>query len=267
VKVNGADLHVVDSGGSGPAIVFSHGLLWSTAMWRFQLAEFGGRYRCIAYDHRGQGKSEVTRSGYDMDTLASDAAALISQLHAAPAHFVGLSMGGFVGMRIAARRPELLRSLVLMETASDREPWRSRPKYAAMNFFTRFVGTKPFVPVVMKILFAQPFLTDPERAALRSEMEQELAGERLTGMRRAVSGVTARKGVSATELAKIRAPTLVISRELDSAVVPARSRRTASQIPGAKFVTIPRAGHTSALEEPEAVNRALRDFWGSLPQA
>ena len=267
MKINGADLHVEDSGGSGPAIVFSHGLLWSTSMWRFQVAEFRRMYRCIAYDHRGQGKSEVTRSGYDMDTLAADAAALIGQLHAAPAHFVGLSMGGFVGMRIAARRPELLSSLVLMETASDREPWRSRPRYAVMSFLTRFFGTRPFVPAVMKIMFAPPFLDDPARAALRDEMVHQIAGEQLVGMRRAVSGVTRREGVSAGELARIRLPTLVISGELDRAVTPARSRRTAARIAGAKFVSIPRAGHTSALEEPEAVNKALRDFWGSLPQS
>src|SRR5207253_4640842 len=73
VKVDGAELHVEDTGGSGPAIAFSHGLLWSTTMWRFQIAAFRDAYRCIAWDHRGQGKSEVTASGYDMDTLAQDA--------------------------------------------------------------------------------------------------------------------------------------------------------------------------------------------------
>ena len=90
MKIRGADLHVEDTGGKGPLIVFSHGLLWSTSMWRFQVAAFRDCYRCIAWDHRGQGKSEVTASGYDMDTLTDDAASLIEQLGAAPAHFVGL---------------------------------------------------------------------------------------------------------------------------------------------------------------------------------
>ena len=267
MRVNGADLHVEDSGGSGPAIVFSHGLLWSTGMWRFQMEAFRDRFRCIAWDHRGQGKSEVTRSGYDMDTLTGDAIALIGHLRVAPVHFVGLSMGGFVGMRIAARRPELLRSLALLETASDAEPWTSRPRYAAMSFLTRFVGTRPFVPTVMKIMFGPAFLADPSRAALRDELAREILGEQLVGMRRAVAGVIRRKPVAGAELSRIRAPTLVISGEQDSAVVPERSRRTAHRIHGAKFVSIPRAGHTSALEEPEAVNRALLQFWSSLPQS
>jgi pimeloyl-ACP methyl ester carboxylesterase len=136
-----------------------------------------------------------------------------------------------------------------------------------MRFLTRFVGTKPFVPTVMKIMFAPPFLRDAARAELRAEMMREIAGEQLVGLRRAVSGVTRRKGLSRAELARIHVPTLVVSGEMDTAVTPARSRRTAAQIPGAKFVTIPRAGHTSSIEEPEAVNQALRDFWGPLPHS
>ena len=119
MQVNGAELYVEDTGGTGSAIVFSHGLLWSTKMWRFQVEALRGRFRCIAYDHRGQGRSEVTSAGYDMDTLTLDAAALIEKLGVQPVHFVGLSMGGFVGMRLGARRPELLKTLTLIETAAD----------------------------------------------------------------------------------------------------------------------------------------------------
>lgn len=264
MKVNGAELHVEDTGGAGPAVVFSHGLLWSTAMWRFQVAAFRDRYRCIAYDHRGQGKSEVTASGYDMDTLTEDAAALIGQLGAAPVHFVGLSMGGFVGMRLAARRPELLRSLALLETASDEEPLLNRPRYAAMAAMAQVVGMRPFVPKVMSIMFGRSFRDDPARAGLRDGLVGELLANDTTGTRRAVGGVIWRKPVSQAELSRIRAPTLVVSGEEDSAVVSARSRRTAERIPGAKFVSIPRAGHSSSLEEPEAVSRALEEFWKSL---
>jgi 3-oxoadipate enol-lactonase len=261
VNVRGVELHVEDTGGTAPAIVFSHGLLWSASMWRFQVAAFRDRYRCIAWDHRGQGRSEVTKTGYDMDTLAEDAAALIAQLGVAPVHFVGLSMGGFVGMRVAARRPELVRSLVLMETAGDTEPRRNVPKYAAMSFLTRFFGIRPFVPAVMKIMFGRTFLSDAARSGLRKTQVGELMANDLTGMRRAVRGVTSRKAIRAEELARIRTPTLVISGDEDTAVVSARSQRLAAQIPGAKFIRLPRAGHTSAIEEPEAVNRVLAEFW------
>ena len=263
MKVRGVELHVEDTGGTGPAIAFSHGLLWSASMWRFQVAAFRDRFRCVAWDHRGQGRSEVTESGYDMDTLADDATALIAQLGLAPVHFVGLSMGGFVGMRVAARCPELVRSLVLMETAGDAEPWQNVPKYAAMSFLARFVGIRPFVPAVMKIMFGRTFRSDRERAALREGLARELIANDLTGMRRALHGVISRTPVGAEELARIRASVLVVSGEEDTAVASARSMRLAAQIPGAKFVRLPRAGHTSSMEEPEAVNRILGEFWGS----
>jgi len=258
LKVDGAELHYQDTG-QGPPVVFAHGLLWSSSMFRFQVAELSSRYRCIAFDFRGQGQSEVTRSGYDMDTLARDVAQLIEKLGAAPAHFVGLSMGGFIGMRLAARRRELLRSLVLMETAADREPRLNVPKYTLMTLLGRLFGFGPLVGEVMKIMFARPFLEDPSRTALREEMRQSLLANNVKGTARAVNGVVFRRDVE-DELCKIGLPTLVISGELDAAVVPLRSRRTAALIPGAKFAAIPRAGHTSTLEEPAAVNAALSSF-------
>jgi 3-oxoadipate enol-lactonase len=134
IKVNDTELHYEDTGGTGEPMVFSHGLLWSTALFAPQVAALKGRYRCIAYDHRGQGQSaDDTRETIDMDLLTQDAVGLIEALNLGPVHFCGLSMGGFVGMRLAARRPELVRSLILCETSSDPEPPGNAPRYARMN--------------------------------------------------------------------------------------------------------------------------------------
>jgi pimeloyl-ACP methyl ester carboxylesterase len=116
-------------------------------------------------------------------------------------------------------------------------------------------------------MFARPFREDTARAEFRHGVVQELVGNDLVGMRRAVNAVMFRKPVSAAELARIRVPTLVISGAEDTAIKPERSMRTASQIRGARFLGIPRAGHSAALEEPEALNRALREFWQSLPDS
>ena len=264
LQVDGARIHYEDTGGSGPTVVLAHGLLWSAAMYRFQLAAFKDRFRCVAYDHRGQGKSEVTENGYDMETLTQDAAQVIEKLGLAPVHFVGLSMGGFIGMPLAARRPELVRSLALIETASDPEPPLNIPKYKLLLFLSRVLGVKALAPAVMKVMFARPFLTDPARKELRQSMVQALIDNDWAGTARAIDGVLWRKPIQPDELAKIRCPTIVISGELDNAVRPARSERTARQIPGARFVTIPRAGHTSSIEEPEAVNSTLAEFWSHI---
>jgi 3-oxoadipate enol-lactonase len=263
LAVNGARVHY-DETGSGPeTIVFAHGLLWSGRMYRFQVAHLKDRYRCITFDFRGQGRSEVTRGGYDMDTLTEDAAALIGELGAAPCHFVGLSMGGFVGLRLAIRRPELLRSLILMETAADPEPRLNIPKYAAMAAAARLLGFGLLAEPVMKIMFGEHFRHDAARAGLRREMKEELVGNHLTGATRATLGILGRRSVE-EELGRITVPSLVLHGAADTAIAPSRARRMANRIASAKMVMIPRAGHTSTIEEPDAVNAALDEFLGGL---
>src|SRR5690349_3655891 len=137
LQVDGATLWYEEHGSGPETVVFAHGLLWSGRMFDAQLAELADRFRCVTFDCRGQGRSEVTAGGYDMETLSDDAAALIQALGCAPCHCVGLSMGGFIGMRLAARRPELVRSLVLMETSADPEPAENAPRYRLLG---RIVG-------------------------------------------------------------------------------------------------------------------------------
>jgi len=164
VDLNGAHIHYTDTGGDGAAIVFSHGLLFSGEMFEAQVAHFAAKgYRCITFDHRGQGKSGVTEDGYDMDTLTEDAAQLIAHLGVGPCHFAGLSMGGFVGMRLAARRPELLKTLILLETSADPEPQENVPKYHRLNFVARWIGLWAVINKVMPIMFSQSYLNDRAR--------------------------------------------------------------------------------------------------------
>ena len=93
LTVNGASLYYEEQGSGPGAIVFAHGCLLSCRMFDAQVAALKERYRCVAFDFRGQGQSDTTRAGYDMDTLTEDAAALIRQRGLAPCHWVGSSMG------------------------------------------------------------------------------------------------------------------------------------------------------------------------------
>jgi len=261
MKVNGAELYVEDTGGGAETIVFSHGLLWSGRMYDAQVAHLKARYRCVTYDHRGQGQSPPSPTPYDMETLAADAVALIGALGVAPVHFVGLSMGGFVGLRLASRQPELLRSLVLVDTAADTEPRANIPKYRAMSWVTRVFGYRPVLGSVMKIMFGPAFLEDAARAAQRRTMEQHLLALPDQATRAALEAVIRRRHVE-DELAKIRTPTLVVHGAEDRAIVTPRARKMFDAIAGARWVTIPRAGHTSTVEEPDAVTRAIEEFVG-----
>ncbi len=263
IRVNDAELHYTDTGGDHEAIVFSHGLLWSGRMFDEQVKALNDRYRCITYDHRGQGQSQITDKGYDMETLYEDAAALITALNAAPCHFVGLSMGGFIGMRLAARRPELIKSLILVETTADREPEENIPKYRMLNLVARWLSLRLVAGSVMKIMFGQKFLGDPTRTAQREALAQQLMSNHRIGITRAVMGVITRQGVY-DELDRINCPVLILVGDQDVATVPAKSERIHARIPHSTLVIIPGAGHTSSVEEPDAVNNAILEFLDGL---
>lgn len=263
IRVNGAALYYEEHGTGPETIVFAHGLLWSCRMYDPQIALLKERYRCVAFDFRGQGQSEVTRSGYDMETLYEDAVALINQLGCAPCHFLGLSMGGFIGLRLAARHPELMRSLILLETSADPEPSANVAKYRQLAFVARWFGLGLVVDRVMPVMFGHTFLTDPVRAQERHEWRGRMSGNHRLGVTRATTGVITRQGVYG-EIDRIRVPTLILVGDEDVAVPPVYSQRLHERIPGSRLEIIPHAGHTSTVEEPEAVNAAITNFLGTL---
>lgn len=260
VTVNGVNLHYELSGEGEETILFSHGLLFNTGLFHKQITYFQNRYRCVAYDHRGQGQSEATADGYDMDTLTEDAVQLIAALNLGACHVVGLSMGGFVAMRLAARHPELVKSLILLETSADEEP--NTLKYRFLSLLFRFFGAGPISGPIMNILFGQKFIKDPHRKAEREQWRQVIANNPRTIVR-AVSGVIEREPVF-DELKNINAPTLVMVGNQDVATTPDKAERIHSQIHNSKLVVIKGAGHSATLEEPEQVNAAMDEFLREL---
>jgi 3-oxoadipate enol-lactonase len=257
--INGARIHYEETGAGPETIVFSHGLLMSGEMFSEQVKALSARYRCITYDHRGQARSEVTESGYDMDSLAADAAALINELGAAPCHFAGLSMGGFVGMRLAIHHPRLLRSLILMDTSADPEPEQNRGPYKRLAFVGRWFGFRPVVKPVMQIMFGKSFLADPAREVERKLWKNHLVGLDRVGTSRAAHGVIEREGVYDL-LSRIESPTLVLVGDEDVATVPAKAERMHQAIKDSKLVVIPGAGHSASVEQPALVTKAIGDF-------
>jgi 3-oxoadipate enol-lactonase len=264
ITVNGATLHYDEQGTAAETVVFAHGLLWSGAIFAHQVRALRDQYRCITFDFRGHGRSEVTRAGYDMDALSEDAAALIERLHAAPCHFVGHSMGTFVAMRLAIRRPDLLRSLILLSASPDAEPWGSGVRYRLLGVIYRWFGLGPVAGQLMPVLFGQGLLRDPQRAALRAECREQIAANDRVGVGRAIRAIASRAGVY-DGLPRIAMPTLVITGEQDVAAPPALAERIHARIPGSVLRIIPRAGHTPTLEEPEAMSRELAAFLAGVP--
>ena len=242
-----------------PTVVFGHGLLFSGWMFKTQVAALRDTYRCVTIDWRGQGDTPPAKRGYDMDTLTGDAIALIDKLGVAPVHWVGLSMGGFVGQRLAARHPELVRSLALLGTGAERETPRNTVEDAALAHIFLLAGIAPVRRQVEKVMFGPTFLKDPGSRAVIDEWVTQLSSGSRISIRHAVMGVILRKAV-VDELANITAPTLVITGADDVPQPVARGRVIAEHVKGARFEIVPNCGHSSSIEQPEAITALLRDF-------
>jgi len=262
--VNGARLFYEEMGSGPETIVFSHSYLLDSHHFAPQMQALRDRYRCVAFDHRGHGRSEVTEAGYDMENLYSDAVTLIESLKCAPCHFVGLSTGGFIGMRIGIRRPELLKSLVLMDTSAEEEPEENLKQYKLLMFLVKWIGWWPVIGKVMPLFFGKKFLEDPSRANEVNEWKTRIKSSNKKAMVKFGLGIFGRASVF-EELPKIQIPTLMIVGEEDMPTPIEKAKRIATKIPGAKLVVIPRAGHVCTVEEPAAVTAAMEEFLLGLP--
>jgi 3-oxoadipate enol-lactonase len=262
IRANGVELFYKESGSGPETIVFSHGFLMDHTMFEPQRAAFEKQYRVLAYDHRAQGQSEDVGSGYDMDTLAFDAAALITALNAAPCHFAGLSMGGFVGMRLAAHHPALIRTLTLMNTTATTEKLANRIRYALLAQLVKLVGPGPFTPIAVKELFGRTTRHSPAQRAMLDEWIRKLRA-RPKNVAPTLLEVMNRREFTAEELALVRCPTLIIAGEDDTAQPPRNAQSMVEGIRGARFVAVAGAGHSSSLEQPEAIIAAMRDLFQS----
>lgn len=256
LKINDGNIYYEIHGAGSETVVLSHGLLWSGRMFHKQVTALSANYQVVTYDHRGQGKSEVTETGYDMDSLYDDAVQLIEKLKLGKVHFGGLSMGGFVAMRLAARRPDLVKSLILMETSAQPEPFTF--KYNLLKNIVQLFGVKSVTKPVMNIMFGDTFLNNPKRLNERQVWIAELQANKKT-ITKAVTGVIERKGVE-TELHHIKCPTLILVGTEDKATIPAKAEFIASKIPQAKLIYIQNGGHTASIEEPEQYNQAILEF-------
>jgi 3-oxoadipate enol-lactonase len=240
-----------------PTVFFGHALLFSGWMFHPQITALKSQYRCVAIDWRGQGDSPAANDGYDMDTLTDDAVALIESLGVAPIHYVGLSMGGFVGLRIAARRPELIRTLTLLDTSAG--PQRDGTKFKLLSTIFRVTGIGVLRKTVVPMVFGPTFRADASNKPVIEEWERRLRRSRRSGISKAVIGVADRLTVE-SEIGRIQAPTLVIVGAAASPTPPDESQRIVDLIPGARLVTVVDSGHTTTLEQPDTVTELLRNL-------
>lgn len=120
-QVGRYEINYLDEG-EGAAVIFIHGLAGDLSAWLPQVRALRGRYRVVAFDNRGAGKSTQVDEPVSTLDLAHDTISLMEQLGVAGAHIVGRSMGGAIAQHIALERPDLVRSLVLCASFARLDP-------------------------------------------------------------------------------------------------------------------------------------------------
>lgn len=256
--VNGQRLYYEDTGGTGPAIVFSHGLMMDHAMFAPQVDALRDRYRCITWDERGHGQTAVDQPApFTYYDSADDLSALLDHLGIEQAILAGMSQGGFLSLRCALTHPEKVRALVLMDSQAGTELEEKIPAYQQLiGTFMEHGLTQQVGDTIAQIILGQDFEnTESWKAKWREFTPANIANNFQTLATR--DDVTDR-------LPEIHCPALIIHGEADIAIPMERARLMADKLPDAELVTVAGAGHAANLSHSQPVNQALEAFLSRL---
>ena len=253
LSVDGVRLYY-EHEGAGPPLLFVHGLGSSTRDWHEQAGPFAEHYRVLRVDLRGHGRSDRPEGPYRMATFARDVAVLLRRLDAAPAHVVGLSMGGMVALQLAVDAPRLVRSLVVVNSVADTRlrTWRDVWFYLSRRVAVQVLGMRRVGRLIARRLFVEP-----GQEALRREFVRRWAENDKQGYLWSVDAIM---GWSVTDrLSSITAPTLLVSSEHDYTPVTEKNR-IAATMPRADLAVVEEARHALPVEKPDTFNALLEDF-------
>lgn len=269
--------------GNGPGselVLCVHGMSGAATNWTDLMAELAPDFDCAAVDLPGFGFSPPpsTGGGYSVTGHAGTVARLIETLGAGPVHLIGNSMGGAVAVRLAARRPDLVRTLTLISPALPdlkvrgsvaHFPVLALPyvgEWLVRHYTARF-PVENRVSGVFATCFYDPSRVHPDRLALEVEAlrrRDELSYE-ATALARA-----ARTLVCETlkprplslwrDAGQVRAPSLVLFGRDDRLVHPRLAARAASTFRDATVAVLPETGHLAQMERPDVIAALFREL-------
>ncbi|HEV7679368.1 MAG TPA: alpha/beta hydrolase [Candidatus Dormibacteraeota bacterium] len=253
-QVNGRRVAYEDTGGGGPAVIFSHGLLMDREMFAPQLEALRGEFRCIAWDARGHGDSDEATEPFTYWDSAEDMFALAAHLGVERAFLVGMSQGGFLSLRAALRRPDFLLGLGLIDTQAGVEDPEMADNDRAMGHVWKEHGLNDDLAEIIAAMIMSPgYPGNADWIAKWKRRPTEHIDMPLTPLLN-------REDLH-DRLGEIAAPAIVVHGEVDAAISVELAQRLVDGLPNCeRLVLVPGAGHASNLSHPEPVNAALGDF-------
>ncbi|SMR70643.1 3-oxoadipate enol-lactonase [Aliiroseovarius halocynthiae] len=251
---HGITLHTVESGPKdGPPVVFAHALGSDLTMWDTVVDALPDHLRLIRMDMRGHGQSPCPEGPYPMGDLVGDAGTTLDALRVKGCVFVGLSIGGIIAQGLAAERLDLVRGMVISNTAAKiGTPWQWEDRIKAV----RDGGIDANIERWFSRTTARdhPELLEDARTRMRATPLQGYLG--------------CMEAIADTDLyestAALRLPTLAIAGTEDGSTPADMVRETAGLIPGSRFELIRGTGHMSPVEKPAEYAALLTDFLRSI---
>lgn len=245
-----------DEQGHGEPVLLIMGLAYPSQMWYRARPLLASRYRTLALDNRGIGRSDIPPGPYPITQMASDAAAVLDAAGVESAHVFGVSMGGMIAQELALQYPARVRSLILGCTAAG-GPTAVRAEPEAIHMLMSREKMSPEQAAEAAV----PFIYAPTTS--RERIDEDIAIRR-PWFPKPEAYAAQLQGIfgweSYSRLGQIAAPTLVIHGESDRLIPPGNANLIAERIPGAKLVMIPRAGHLFFTDQPDVAHCAIMDF-------
>ncbi|MDI6025000.1 3-oxoadipate enol-lactonase [Corticibacterium sp. UT-5YL-CI-8] len=260
-SIGGVTLHYAfqDAGVGKPVLVFINSLGTDFRIWDAVAPQFAHTHSILLYDKRGHGLSDLGQTPYSIDDHVDDLSGLLDHVGAQEIIVCGLSVGGLIAQKLAARRPQRVKALVLCDTAhkiGSAEMWNGRIGAIEVG------GLEPLAHGILERWFTPAF---------RETRRDELAGCRNMLIRQSAAGYAATcagiRDADQTELVKsLDVPTLCVVGDQDGSTSPELVKSMADLIPGARFEIIADAGHIPCIEQPDVLVAVIGDFLNATPK-
>lgn len=249
---NGVTLHISDEGPkTGRVVMFANSLGTDLRVWDTMIAHLPKGLRLVRFDKRGHGISDCPEGPYTIEDLAGDAIAIAEALDLQDITFVGLSIGGLIGQGMIEARPDLIKALVLMDTAvkiGTADSWNARIDAMQVS------GIAPLADDIMERWFAKSFRADDARIAPWRAMVSRTPLEGYLGCCAAIAGA------DFTALAsRVDIPVMAVVGAEDGATPPDLVRATAD-LYNAECHVVDDAAHIPCVEHPEQIAQLITDF-------
>ena len=257
--VNGQKLYYEDTGGSGPAVIFSHGLFMDHEMFAPQVEALKGKYRCITWDERGHaGTASDALAPFTYYDSADDLAALLAHLGVGRAVLAGMSQGGFLSLRCALTHPQIVRALILIDTqAGVEDPTRLEGHMQLANTWAEHGLSDDVAAIIEGIILGDGWSGAPAwKAKWKTIAKVNMLG--------CMDTLATRDDVTG-KLGQIKVPALVVHGDADAAIELELGRALAKGLANAQLVVVPGGGHAANLTHPAVVNPAIEAFLDGLP--